>query len=724
MEYGKNLERNWLVQMHKHAMKKKKDLEFRKWVAQHTDANTDTFFKTFYDSDSDDEKQPKSTHTQQHERSKSQQDFRPQESKVIYRAESLDGLTDRENEFGNSTLMYDSMKYASTDVLVSDSEHLDTSCSDIETLLKENQIVERKIKHKMRRKRHKIEMRFLDGETEMPDCQVDAVDDDLFNMLTDKEIRALRLKLVASRAAAKAAKEAQELAAEFGDVTDLFGMVSAAMAKLNAPREEKKFPGKHKKKKKKRKGVRFGDTEHKKVELKERFMQEYGFLLTDDEASRIVDSSDWDSEEDDLSEIEVVKTITNDPNKDKTSELSQDKKLNAPENTNTEAESKLKMRKAGKTVRFMDKLDVHEIVFDDIPGVKMPQVMSPRFTSILDLEYGNRPISAATSIISTSVELPLSQQVIYEKLMGISRSSSRAKTDSVGSGFNTPTSSCGQKSILNEDVVSCITSEGQEKKDGIEGLPLDLPGNNPTESAPSSPKSKLPPIILTESARGTPRSKLASKVVSRISSRDVSRAGSSRTHPKKKKKRRPKLPPRPITHIYIFRGKVRVLPHPLAERRQSDPGLRRIKTINLEPFVTKDELIHGKKKSKKGKRKKFGSKHSSRVTSRITSRATSRITSRVTSRAVSPSRQQASLSDLDDVFIDPTALYRTNSARSFGKNDKEMTLHELTDGIDFPAKAIKIQIAERKLRKQRRRMSELAEILFKVRCQYGKEQTN
>ncbi|CAG2202007.1 unnamed protein product [Mytilus edulis] len=174
-EYGKNLEKNWFKSFLQQAKSQKKgDLASSKF-----DVNLELFYSPeptareneIFDDASDID-------------SNCDDDIDLNEG---YERDNRNKVTEMKQFERKKHLLDISALYASTDVLTGEDNEMDRDTeSDIEIILKDNELVQKKTKHKMRKKRRKKEKRYKEiiepENIEIPP-------------LTDKELRAMRLNI-------------------------------------------------------------------------------------------------------------------------------------------------------------------------------------------------------------------------------------------------------------------------------------------------------------------------------------------------------------------------------------------------------------------------------------------------------------------------------------------------------------------------------------------------
>lgn len=152
-EYSKNLEQNWFKSFIQQTKTTKGDT---------TDGNVDFHLEMFYS--------PEPTEVDNDDESSSNE------------------MTTFERK---NNLLEMSVLFSSTDVLTGENNELDRDTpSDIEIVLKDNELIQKKTKHKMRKKRRKKEKRCK----AMVPCE--NINDDVpLPIMTDKELRAIRLNI-------------------------------------------------------------------------------------------------------------------------------------------------------------------------------------------------------------------------------------------------------------------------------------------------------------------------------------------------------------------------------------------------------------------------------------------------------------------------------------------------------------------------------------------------
>ncbi|CAC5413950.1 unnamed protein product [Mytilus coruscus] len=176
-EYGKNLEKNWFKSFLQQAKAQKKG----NLTSSKFDVNLELFYSP----------EPTERENEQFDDVvASDIDSNCDDSMDLlegYERDNRNKVTEMKHFERKKHLLDISALYASTDVLTGEDNELDRDTdSDIEIILKDNELVQKKTKHKMRKKRRKKENRYKEiiepENIEIPP-------------LTDKELRAMRLNI-------------------------------------------------------------------------------------------------------------------------------------------------------------------------------------------------------------------------------------------------------------------------------------------------------------------------------------------------------------------------------------------------------------------------------------------------------------------------------------------------------------------------------------------------
>ena len=295
-DYGKNLERNWYEQMQ---MKEKNQRDHKRYNhlvdTFNLDKTMDEFYKAFYSSGSDTDDD-----VSIHLPGVSAVSVRGENGKRMYGQETFKGADsdgDRALSDGDAPEPCASpfLRFASTDVLLGDSD--EDSGSDIEIIMRDNQLVDRRIKYKSRRMRYRQETKYQ----RLYQDHNSGVGYSNGGYMSDVDLRAMRLKLIKSREDTKGYTETCTL-------SELKEEVMKALSRLNRTR---KSDGKKKKKKTsktKKEGLdQGGYGEHQGQSLYKRFLSEYGFLLDGYTPGGISGSDASSSESEESHTIDKVK---------------------------------------------------------------------------------------------------------------------------------------------------------------------------------------------------------------------------------------------------------------------------------------------------------------------------------------------------------------------------------------------------------------------------------
>ena len=248
-EYGRNMEKNWIKQVQEEKRKKKEACRTSNECKMNS-KQIDNLFRSLYSSGSEEE------------------DMAIQPITV--------GFNNKEDEKDKSVATGDFdtpgnlLRYASLDVLVSGSDQGWSSAqSDVEFLLREGELQQRRVKNKMRKRRQREYIKYL-SQLSDPDSDTEEAEKHIKSLegLTDTELRAVRLKL--KKKERETDEDEQEMTNE-----DLREMARLTLARLKP---------KHKKKKKSKKQLQ-REFEAKQARMKEmikqKFMTDYEKLLSE-----------------------------------------------------------------------------------------------------------------------------------------------------------------------------------------------------------------------------------------------------------------------------------------------------------------------------------------------------------------------------------------------------------------------------------------------------------
>ena len=554
MDYGKNLERNWYQNMVENERKKASQRSFGRLVETHQlEGTMEDFYKSFYSSCSDTDDAP-----------------------ITFKDDIAGHKTDRKSPF---------IRYASTDVLFSEqSDNVDDSASDIEIILKDNAIYERRVKHKMRRKQQRREAKYqtLFGERSEDEEKLGRTDEngDLI-FLPDTEIRALRLKLRTD--------DEDEVYNETCTIEELRAQVMTALDRLKGSSKGK---GSRRKRKSKRTGESAGSRgygDHKPASMYDRFLQEYGYLL---DGYQVEQLSSSDSENEQMGS-----------NSERVNRRNSDTIQTLPPIYVANLSDRKKSQGKSQGVRFSGHL----------PKLNHTYQASP-FSQAAGLLIGDTYYAGGAYLKVDPTHRRTSQSI-----------------NVAGS----------------DQVIEPLTPRRKKKKQRLERVLNSLTDDG----------KLLLNLAQTEKAVAAP----------------------------------------------------------LSARRMSDPGVHLGKMLAKQKIIeTEDEnaaspVRDQRKSRKKRKTKRIIVNKLSRQSGKSQSDAGSQgQISRPQERPQS-SQGMATLEENgapEDEFTGCKAPRRTQSARGFrAKKDRELTLRELTKDLDFPAKEVRIQVAERRLQRQRLRQN-------------------